>query len=398
MRPTNLEVMSHGTRVIDVARASAVALVGLAMNSTVASSSISHAALIDVITLMQCLALVWMRSHPVMSASAVLLLSAARMLAGVPIVPSDVLVLLAIYAVTARGPQWATSTVPLGGTILALLSAGILADSDSERWLTLAATFLGLVGIAWTVGFAQRGRLAAMADHERTAARLHEERTQQAELAATAERQRIAREMHDIVAHSLSVIIAQADGARYASASDPTAAARSLQTIADVGRASLADMRRLLGVLRAGESTPTVLTPQPVDADIEQVVAHVRQAGVPVALIRMGTERPVPPGLGLVVHRIVQEALTNVMKHAGPHATATIMAQWQATSLVLQIDDDGRGAAAAQHAGGLGLMGMKERAAIFGGSVSAGPRVGGGFRVRVLLPLPESQMYEGGEA
>src|SRR5665811_1476872 len=196
------------------------------------------------------------------------------------------------------------------------------------------------------------------------------------------DRARIAREMHDIVAHSLSVVIAQADGGRYAAGKDPAAAERALGTTAETGRAALADMRRLLGVLRpsAGPSTseatgerprPGVLpgvggrtgpagdlrsagraapvpdlVPQPAVDDVAGLVAHVRDSGVRVSLVRMGTPRTLPPGTGLTVYRICQESLTNVLKHAGPASTATVLLQWAAASLVLEVTDDGRGAAA----------------------------------------------------
>jgi signal transduction histidine kinase len=222
--------------------------------------------------------------------------------------------------------------------------------------------------------------------------------------------------MHDIVAHSLSVVIAQADGGRYAAAADPDAAVRALGTISETGRAALADMRRLLGVLRApdgdigageppGTLRPAVATggpaggpapasagtpyaPQPAEHDVEQLVEQVRASGVNVSLVRMGTSRRLPPGTGLAAYRICQEALTNVMKHAGPSPTVTVLVQWLPAALLIEVTDDGRGAAADSDGAGHGLLGMRERAAMFGGTVSTGPRPGGGFRVRAEIPLP----------
>jgi len=274
----------------------------------------------------------------------------------------------------------------------------------------------------------RRSRREAIATLVDRARRLEVERDQQAQLATSAERARIAREMHDIVAHSLSVVIAQADGGRYAAAQNPAAAERALDTIAETGRAALADMRRLLGVLRpsAGPSTseatrerprpgvlPGVLpgvggrtgpagdlrsrggatpvpdlVPQPAVDDVAGLVAHVRDSGVRVSLVRMGTPRTLPPGTGLTVYRICQESLTNVLKHAGPAPTATVLLQWAAASLVLEVTDDGRGAAAESDGAGQGVLGMRERAAMLGGTLAVGPRPGGGFRVRAEIPIP----------
>jgi signal transduction histidine kinase len=207
-------------------------------------------------------------------------------------------------------------------------------------------------------------------------------------------------------------MIAQADGGRYAAAQDPGAATRSLTTIAETGRAALADMRRLLGVLRpeAGPAdedpqrpgvggvvgrtgAPVVadLTPQPAVGDIEQLVEQVKESGVRVSLVRMGVARPLPPGTGLTVYRICQESLTNVLKHAGPSPTATVMIQWAPASLVLEVSDDGRGAAAGSDGAGQGVVGMRERAAMLGGSLTVGPRPGGGYRVRAEVPLPRTE-------
>ena len=250
---------------------------------------------------------------------------------------------------------------------------------------------------------ARREAIDALRDKTR---RLEIERDQEAQIATAAERARIAREMHDIVAHSLSVIIAQADGGRYAAEQDATAAERSLTTIAETGRAALADMRRLLGVLRppepgSGERSPRTtrppatgdpgiadLTPQPQVDDVADLVAHVRASGVRASLVRMGMPRPLPPGTGLTVYRICQESLTNVLKHAGPEPTATVLLQWMPASLVLEVTDDGRGAAAEADGAGQGVLGMRERAAMLGGTLTVGPRPGGGYRVRAEIPIP----------
>ncbi|WP_016935844.1 sensor histidine kinase, partial [Rhodococcus sp. R1101] len=193
------------------------------------------------------------------------------------------------------------------------------------------------------------------------------ERLKEAELAATQERTRIAREMHDIVAHSLTAIIAQADGGRYAAAANPQTAADVLGTIADTGRRALTDMRSLLSVLR--EDSPREFTTTPGVDDVPALVEQVRASGLEVALVVDGRVREVSDGFGLSVYRIVQESLTNVLKHAGPRAHARVCLEWRSEMLVVEIVDDGRGAAALVEArpGGQGLTGIEERARLHGG-------------------------------
>ena len=366
--------------------------------------------------------LAWRRTRPALSAAVVFGVALLHMLLGEPLVlPADLLVLIALYSVTVHGPVWAYRTAIAGSLVGALLlgvaltvRSGLydvatgIALSVGVGLLTLSVFALGLVKRS------RRETIDALVDRAR---RLEVERDQQALIATAAERTRIAREMHDIVAHSLSVMIAQADGGRYAAAQDPEAATRSLTTISETGRAALADMRRLLGVLRPDDKSgqtpggsgahsigrpaaPTTggvarpvadLNPQPAVGDIDHLVEQVRESGVRISLVRMGTPRRLPPGTGLTVYRICQESLTNVLKHAGPAPTATVMLQWTAASLVLEVSDDGRGAAAGTEGAdgaGQGVLGMQERATMLGGTLAAGPRPGGGYRVRAEIPLP----------
>lgn len=206
-------------------------------------------------------------------------------------------------------------------------------------------------------------------------------------LAASDERARIAREMHDVVAHTLSVVVAQADGGRFAAPTDPAAAARTLDTIADVGRSALTEMRALLGVLRGSEGEAE-LGPQPSIGDIPALVAATREGGLGVSYVTTGTPRPLPIGAGLALYRIAQEGLTNVLKHAGPAASAYLQLTWGDDDVTLTVGDDGRGAAARQDDRGGGIEGMRQRATVFGGTLTAGPKAGGGFVLRARLPLP----------
>ncbi|MDM7831780.1 sensor histidine kinase [Cellulomonas edaphi] len=351
--------------------------------------------------------LAWRRVAPVASCAAVYTVALLHVLLGTPVAfPADLAVLAALYSVTVHGPRWAhrvaMATALLGSLVLTASVRSTLLDPTAIA-LGMFAAVLALT--VWAFGLVRRSRretLEALVDR---AERLEVERAQQGRLATAAERARIAREMHDIVAHSLTVMIAQADGGRYAADADPAAATRALGTIAETGRAALTDMRRLLGVLRDEPSqpggattggaeglrgTPAIGTtsPQPAADDLDTLVEQVRASGVRISMVRMGTPRPLPPGVGLTVYRIAQEALTNVLKHAGPEPTTTVMVQWRPDGIALEITDDGRGAAAGSDGLGQGLRGMAERATMFGGTVSAGPRPGGGFRVRATIPTP----------
>ncbi|MGC5166982.1 sensor histidine kinase [Luteimicrobium sp. DT211] len=375
-----------------------------------------------------CVPLAWRRTWPVASVVTVYTAALVQLVVDQsPSIASALAVPVALYSVTVNGPRWAHRTAIGTGLLGAVVVAGLLADRglgtvEAARQATAIAVFVGVALLAvWAFGLVRRSRRETLAALRDRAERLEVERDQQARLATSAERTRIARELHDIVAHSLSVMIAQADGGRYAAASDPTAPERSLATIAETGRAALADMRRILGVLRAdgadgdgaaGGSTgaaavgvaaagaagatrqgaspvpaaPAALTPQPSVEGLEALVEQVRASGPRVSLVRVGTPRQLPPGAGLTIFRVAQEALTNVLKHAGPSPAVTVVLRWDRDAVVLDVQDDGRGAAATGDGGGYGLLGMRERAAVFGGTVSTGPRPGGGYRVHLELP------------
>ena len=333
------------------------------------------------------------RVHPVLCAVVTYSGALAHLLLGTQIVAADVTVLVALYAVAAYGPRWA-SRLGLVGALLgaALQGAAVFASggfSAAESFVTGVMVAVAIAGTSlatWTAGEWRRTRRAYVESLVERAARLEREREQQAEIATAAERARIARELHDVVAHSLSVIIAQADGGRYAAAAAPEAAVRALETVAATGRGALTDMRRLLGVLRDGEGAD--LAPQPDAAAVPELVAGVAGSGLDVRLEERGEPRAIGGGEGLAAYRIVQEALTNVLKHAGPAARACVAMEWGPRALVITVEDDGRGAAAADDGQGRGLGGMSERATLYGGTVEAGPRPGGGFGVRAVLPYP----------
>ena len=246
---------------------------------------------------------------------------------------------------------------------------------------------------AWVLGDSMRIRRAYLASVEERAARLERERDQQVQLAAAAERSRIARELHDIVAHSLSVMVAQADGATYTMARDPDRAEDAMRTVAATGREALTEMRRLLGVLRTSEPA-TDTAPQPGVEQVTELVDKVRDAGLSIELHLHGQPRALPAGMGLAAYRIVQEALTNTLKHAGPRAHAQVTIAYRDDVMEVSVEDDGPATVlvpdrcTGDRRPGQGLVGMRERAAVYGGRVAAHPNPDGGYRVDALLPIP----------
>jgi signal transduction histidine kinase len=262
-------------------------------------------------------------------------------------------------------------TQPLRRTLIAagVLEVGVVmavARWSQGNWLLLFVGFSGLVTAAVALGINQRHRRALVA------------------LAASNERARIAREMHDIVAHNLSVMIALADGATFAMRDAPDRAEVAMRKSSSVGRHALTEMRRLLGVLRE-DGPPSTLAPQPGIAEIEGVIEQVRAAGLPVHYDVDGrASDAVPDGVQLAAFRIVQEALTNTLKHAGAGTETQVRLEIADGSLLIEVADEGPPTATATHEGG-GLRGMRERAAVYDGIVHAGPRRDGGWQVRTRL-------------
>ncbi|MFC9514213.1 sensor histidine kinase [Nocardiaceae bacterium NPDC056970] len=344
-----------------------------------------------IITLGMTVPLAWRRSRTVVSGFVVAAFAVAHLvLIQYMLLPSVLAVPIVLYAFAAYTPRWSSYTallIAIGGASV----GGIQYFSYTGRgWqeAVITSTFLVVFVLAvWAFGDLRRVRLKEIEGLTERARLLELERAQEAELAALGERTRIAREMHDIVAHSLTVVIAQADGGRYGAAQDPQAAITALETIASTGRQALTDMRALLSVLR--EDRPREFSAMPGVGDIEGLVAELRRGGLDVALSVAGKPRDLSTGAGLTAYRIVQESLTNVLKHAGPGAHARVDVSWGERELELVVTDDGRGGAAAliePSPGGQGVIGMTERAKLHGGRLSAGPASGGGYRVQGLLP------------
>jgi signal transduction histidine kinase len=331
------------------------------------------------------LPLAWRRRVPFSVFCVVAAVALGQWLAGALFPPGDLALLVALYAVGAYS-RWRS-------TLLAWLVLEVGVALAIDQWAAPGSTlkaFVMLSGVttaAAVIGVYMRTRLAYHRSLEDRAARLERERDQQAQIAAAAERSRIAREVHDIVTHSLSVMVALSDGAVFAARSSPEQAVLAMEKSAGIGREAIEEMRRLLGVLRnPGGDGAQALHPQPGIAQLEELLAQVRAAGLATEFVVDGDRVVLPPGLQLVVYRIVQEALTNTRKHAGAGASARVRLGYGVDGLVVEVSDNGRGVAVVV-GGGHGLTGMRERAAVCGGSVEAGPSAMGGWRVRVLLPL-----------
>ena len=350
------------------------------------------------------LPLVWRRRAPflvfmIIAAMALVQLLTTRELT------DDLALLVAFYTLCAYQPP---RRILAAAVILEVGGVGAAAQTTpsgahaARVWLFIS----GLVAGAALLGYYIRTRRAYLASLVDRAERLERERDQEAQLAASAERTRIAREVHDIVAHNIAVMVALAEGAAYTVADSPDQAATIMGQVAGTGRSALTEMRRMLGVMRQPGGPEHA--PAPALADLDALLATVRAAGLPTVLTVTGQPFPLPPSAELALYRMIQEALTNTLKHAGA-ASAQVRLDYLPGAVGLEVTDDGQpdedqpgagqpgagqpdagqpgaGPAAAPVAGH-GIAGMRERAAVFGAEVSAGPGAGGGWRVHTLLRL-----------
>jgi len=334
---------------------------------------------------------VFRRAYPVAAFAAAIAVGAIQVLINSKPNPTDLAIVILLYTLAAYTPRRTSMTglaICLAGSAAAVLRwmPGRLSMWDSL--LVGSIMFAGPSLIAWVFGDSMRYRRAYYTNLEDRAARLEAERDAQAQIAAAAERARIARELHDVVAHNVSVMVVQADGASYALGSDPDRARQALAAISATGRQALAEMRRMLGVLRRDEDgTEPGRAPLPGIGQLGELLEQTRATGLAVSFTVEGVPQPLPDGAALAAYRIVQESLTNTRKHGGPRATAEVTLRYLEDALLLRITDDGRGAAAASDGAGHGLTGMRERVAVYGGWVHAGPCPSGGYHVAALLPL-----------
>lgn len=323
----------------------------------------------------------------------------AQLAFGVRPTVANFAMLVITFTVATLGERWASRLALVCSLSAAALSQLRWPDQEGAPRGWAESVFVVVVMtvpfvLAWVLGDSMRTRRAYFDQLEERAARLEREREAQSKVAVAAERARIARELHDVVAHNVSVMVVQADGAAYVMDTAPDQARQALETISGTGRQALAEMRRLLGVLRTGDAPETgEYVPQPDVEQIEDLIEQVRTAGLAVDFKVEGTPRSLPSGVELTAYRIVQEALTNTRKHGGPNAGASVRLVYFDDGLGLLVEDDGRGAAhelyedGGADGAGHGMIGMRERVGMVGGTLDAGPRPGGGFRISALLPL-----------
>lgn len=296
--------------------------------------------------------------------------------------------LIALYTVAAYRDRRISVPAGLAAGFVALLILAI-SPEPVEPDGVIAMTLI--VAAAWFVGDSMRTRRGEFVQLEDRATRLEREREELARQAVDAERRVIARELHDVVAHNVSVIVAQASAARQIAPQRPLIAIETLGNIEDVGREALQEMHRLMALLRPNDRLINTRVPQPGLHDLGDLTMQVRDAGVPITLTVDGTPRDLPAGLDLSAFRIVQEAITNVFKHAGG-ASVAVTIRYAASTLQVQVDDDGAGAPPPQEdrPPGYGHLGMRERVALFGGELAVGPLPQRGYRVLATLPIEET--------
>ncbi|MBR8742618.1 sensor histidine kinase [Nocardiopsis sp. MG754419] len=329
------------------------------------------------------------RTFPMAAFVAVAAVGAVQLGLDVGLIAADFALVVALYTVASlcRPTRAIVALVVVeAGLVLAIVQDPY---SGWDDWDAFAAyTFFIL--LCWVTGLYVKVRRRYFVGLEERAQWLEWERDARAQAAAAEERERIAREMHDVVAHNLSVMVVQAEGATYALDHDPPRAKEALRTVSATGRAALAEVRGILGVLREGGDEEEY-EPRPGIEQLDRVADRVRGAGLPVDLVIEGDRRRLATGVELAAHRVVQEALTNTLKHAGPGVSRVrVRVRYGEDSLELRILDDGWGAPAPGEGAqgrGHGLIGMRERVSVYGGSVHAGSRVGGGYEVVASLPL-----------
>jgi signal transduction histidine kinase len=335
------------------------------------------------------------RIWPIPVFGVVLVLNAGDGLGGHVHTVNGLALLIALYTVAAMRPR--RDALLCAGLLELTAVTGLLLFGGGGWWYD-AIFASGMVTAALGLGLYSATRRAYLAELRDRAERLERERDQQGALAAAAERARIAREMHDIVAHNLTVMITLSDAAVAASAASPERATEVMRSVSATGRRALADTRRLLGVLRQrpGQDPAENLQPVPDLAQLDQLIEQVRSAGLDTTLEIQGAAPDVPAGVQLTVYRLVQEALTNTLKHGGAGVRATVRLQYLPGELRVDIDDDGAGAAAPATASvGSGLVGMRERVHAYGGDVRAGPGQPGGWKVSARLQLDSADLNGG---
>jgi signal transduction histidine kinase len=352
---------------------------------------VRHPALLLIIVALS-VPIVFRRQYPMAAFAAAVAVGAVQVTASRWPTTADVSILVLLYTLAVTRPRRTSApglVICVLGTAVATLRWKLAGDGTAWQVLLIMALVSTPALLTWLVADSVRWRRGYYAALEEKTRRLERERDALAQVATAAERARIARELHDIVAHHVSVMVVQADGAAFALENSPDKTREALGAISGTGRQALAEMRRLLGMLRSPAAGPE-LEPLPGTGQLSALLEQTRAAGLPVSFSQEGT--PVAhsaDGADLAVYRVVQESLTNVRRHGGPGVAATVAIRYTADGMTVTVTDDGRGAAAQPPGNepGLGLHGMRERVELYGGTVAAGPRPGGGYQVTATLPL-----------
>jgi signal transduction histidine kinase len=329
--------------------------------------------------------LIWRRRFPLSAFAFAAAVALAQWIVNAK-AAADLTLLVYLYTVANRYPMRVgvlATAVAEAGTLMAAIRWPL-----TRLWPETFVLLSGPVVAGLLLGVSVRHWRNSLGALTERAEQLERERDQQAKIAVAAERTRIAREMHDVVAHSLSVMVTLSEGAALKQAAEPQRASMAMRQVSATGHQALDEMRRLLGVLRT-EDDPGSRQPQPGMAQIDGLFDQVRATGLTAGLTVMGTPAAMPPGAELTVYRIVQEALTNTLKHAAGPTRVSVTIAYLPGSVTVDVHDDGarRDGRAQAWTAGHGLTGMRERAAVYGGAVSAGPDPDGGWRIHARLPM-----------
>jgi signal transduction histidine kinase len=300
------------------------------------------------------------------------------------LIPTGLITILASISAFVLMGMLRDRTQALAGLAFGVGVTGIVAHNDPHGGIANFIFSSIVFAIAWTIGFLVSRKFHEAEEARERAARAERQREERARLAVADERARIARELHDVVGHSVSVMTVQASAARRLLRPHQEREREALAVVERTGREALAEMRRMVGVLRRPEEAPA-LAPQPSLEYVDKLVEHAREAGLPVDLRIEGTPQQLPGGVDLTAYRLVQEGLTNALKHANAHR-AEVVVRYGDGDVELIVSDDGRGDGGGD-GGGHGLVGMRERISVYGGELEAGPRAGGGYRLRARLPV-----------
>jgi signal transduction histidine kinase len=339
-----------------------------------------------VLAVLQVLPLVWRQRYPKAVAWSTAAVWIVIQGLGYPDSLAVIAPFIGIYGLAAYLPRRSaiTHSTVIGLLLLGWTGVGLV-FTDAVAWPSLFSVAFGTV-LPLLLGFVERDRAERTAELERVHARQEQAADAAARAAVATERARIARELHDVVAHEMTVMTLQAEGARRLAADADPRIEEALTTISEAGRSGLNEMQRMIGVLRADAGGNQGLTPAPSLTDLPALARQVRESGMPVRLVITG-DAAVPAGVELNAFRIIQEGLTNALKYAGPGASATVEVRKAPDAVTIEVRDDGRGASAdPSPSGGHGVVGMRERVEALGGTFDIGPAAGGGYRLRALLP------------